>query len=462
MFVRQSGRRFLLLHSYREGGSRVRQLVLHRFDGVGGLVEALAPRGWRELQDKVEGQFPQLKADWDGLRSNLARLLGRLQGSGNADEKPARRAGSDREARRAGLATKNATERATEAAREDARENATEHTTEHTTERPAPLEAGEHTELAFALRRAIRRLGRLVSEAEPEVLRLAGSDLHELGERIAGFVPVEAEGVENELAAATALEEEDWKAARGRLRRAQRLRPWDGGLWRREAELLVRRQRWKGAEKAYRSAVRLDFHRLPTNRRVFRPDEPEVRPYLQDLEGLALVLERRGLPDQACEVLKERVRVCPEPASREALGAALHRVGRFEQAREQFRRLPDRDWRRHYHEAATWLEQGAALSGLEVLLRAIARNDWPASTLLPRLRGGPRVQQPDYHYWEQFGELWSEEARIFLRAVREDRVVRFRMTELGKRRRRIRKVMPPGVMRPVARRALARIGAEFS
>jgi tetratricopeptide (TPR) repeat protein len=411
MFVRQTGRRFLLLHSYREGGSRVCQLALHRFDGVGEVVEALEPRGWRALRGKVEGQFPHLVLDWDGLRGRLTRLLERLQEAGGPEERV-----------RAGLESgKRATERVT------------------------PLvESGKDAGRALELRRAIRRLRRLVSEAEPEVLRLAGSDLHELGQRLAESVPVEAEGVESELAASAALEEEDPKAAQGRLRRAQRLRPWDGGLWRLEAELLARHRRWKGAEKAYRAAARLDWH-------------PEVRPYLQDLEGLALVLERRGLWEQACEVLQERVRVCPEPASREALGAALHRAGQFEQARQQFRRLPDCDWRRHYHEAVTWLEQGAALAGLGVLLRAIARNDWPACTLLPRLRGGPRVSQPDTEYWEQFGDLWSEEARCFLRAVREDRTVRVWITQLYKRRHRVRKVMPLYVMRPVARRALARI-----
>lgn len=432
MFVRQAGRRFLLLHSYREGGSRVCQLVLHRFDGPSGVVEALEPRGWRALRGKVEGQYPQLVLDWDGLRGRLTRLLERLQEAGA----PEKRSGK-------GLRAELEPDK---------------QPGKRTTERATPRESGEDTERALELRRAIRRLRRLVSEAEPEVLRLAGSDLHELGQRLAESVPVEAEGVESELAASAALEEEDPRAARGRLRRAQRLRPWDGGLWRLEAELLARHGRWKGAEKAYRAAARLDFHRLPTNRRIFRPDEPEVRPYLQDLEGLALVLERRGLLEQACEVLQERVRVCPEPASREALGAALHRAGQFEQARQQFRKLPDCDWRRHYHEAATWLEQGAAMTGLEVLLRAIARNDWPACTLLPRFRG-PRVSQPDFGYWEQFGDLWSEEARCFLRAVREDRTVRIRITQLYKRRRRVRKVMPLYVMRTVATRALARISS---
>ncbi len=456
MFLRKSGRRFLLLHSYREGGSRVCQLVLHRFDGVGGLMEALAPRGWRALRDKVEGQFPQLTADWDGLRSKLGQLSGRLQGPHDA-ESSAGPGGTDPAGQLVGSFPARPPVGSGRAGRRKRSKEGTAPLEPESLE-PEPLESEE--ERALVLRRAIRRLRRLVSEAEAEVLRLAGSDLQLLGEQLAAVAPVEAEGVESELAASKALEKEDGKAARARLRRAQRLRPWDGGLWRLEAELLARHGRWKGAEKAYREAARLDFHRLPPNRRVFRVDEPEVRPYLQDLEGLALALERRGLSDQACEVLKERARVCPEPASREALGAALHRLGRFEQAREQFRRLPDRDWRRHYHEAATWLEQGAALSGLEVLLRAIARNDWPACTLLPRMRGGPRVSPPDSHYWEQFGELWSEEARTFLRAVREDRVVRFRMTELGKYRHRVRKVMPPGLMRSVARRALARIGAE--
>ncbi|GMU52793.1 MAG: hypothetical protein AMXMBFR33_19390 [Candidatus Xenobia bacterium] len=432
MFLRKSGRKFLLLHSYREGGSRVRQLTLRQFEGVSGLRVALTRAGWRALQEELEQEFPHLEVDWDGLNGKLAEIVGR-EAIREVEE-------SSREATARG-----------EKRREQAIDSA---------------EAG-----AQILRRTARRLRRLLLESNPESLRLAGRELNELGGLISQVAPQESEGVERELAAAAAIEQAgalqsaaadtleavNGRAARGRLRRAQRLRPWDGGLWRLEGDLLVRHRRWREAEKAYREAARLDRHSLPTNRRVFHPEEPAAQPYLLDLEGLATVLERQGRLEEACQVLGERVRLCPEPAAREALGAALHRAGQFQRARQEFSKLPDHDWRRHYHEAATWLEQGAALKGLEVLLRAIARNDGPACTLPPRFRRGTRVERPDYHYWEQFGELWGEEARRFLRAVREERMVRFRMTELGKRRYRVRKVMPPELMRKVARRALARL-----
>ncbi len=418
MFLRKTGRKFLLLHSYREGGSRVRQLTLRRFEGVNGIRMALTRAGWRALQEELEQRFPHLQVDWDRLNGKLAEMVGRAE-----EDKPSR--SSRRGAPRRGKRHEQAID---------------------------PAEAG-----AQILRRTVGRLRRLLLESDPESLRLAGCELNELGGLIDQVAPRESESVERELSAARALED-DGKAARGRLRRAQKLRPWDGGLWRLEGELLARHRHWKGAERAYREAARLDRHRLPTNRRVFHPEEPTSLPYLLDLEGLAMVLKRQGRLEEACQVLGERVRLCPEPAAREALGAALHSTGQFQGARQEFRKLPDRDWRRHYHEAATWLEQGAAMTGLEVLLRAIARNDGPACTLPPRFRGGTRVERPDFHYWEQFGELWGEEARRFLRAVREEQMVRFRMTELGKLRYRVRKVMPPELMKKVVRRALARLG----
>lgn len=421
MFVRKTGRKFLLLQSYREGGSRVRQLTLKRFEGVDALRVALTRAGWRALQEELEQRFPDLKMNWDSLNGKLIEMVGREATREEGESSGSSRRGTAR------------------------RVNGREQTLD-------PAEAG-----AQILRRTVGRLRRLLVESGPESARLAGRELNELAEVISQIAPRESEGVECELAAAEALEAKDRKAARGRLRRAQRLRPWDGGLWRLEGELLARHRRWKGAEKAYREAARIDRHGLPTNRRVFHPEEPAAQPYLLDLEGLAMVLERQGRLEEACEVLGERVRLCPEPAAREALGAALHRAGQFQGARQEFRKLPDSDWRRHYHEAATWLEQGAAMTGLEVLLRAIARNDGPACTLPPRFRGGTRVARPDYHYWEQFGELWGEEARRFLRAVREERMVRFRMTELGKQRYRVRKVMPPELMRKLVRRALAQL-----
>ncbi len=419
MFLRMTGRKFLLLHSYREGGGRVRQLTLQRFEGISGLQMALTRAGWRALQEDLEQRFPQLKVDWDSLRGKLVEMVDKAT---RGEERP------PRSSRRG----------------EARNEKGCEQTLD-------PADEG-----AQVLRRAVGRLRRLLLQSDPESLRLAGRDLDELAGWLGKLAPRESESVERELADADALETEDPKAARRRLRRAQKLRPWDGGLWRLEGDLLSRHRRWKGAEKAYREAARLDRHSLATNRRLFHPGEPEAQPYLLDLEGLATVLERQGRLEEACQVLGERTRLCPEPAAREALGAALHRAGRFEGARQEFRRLPDRDCRRHYHEAATWLEQGAALTGLEVLLRAIARNDGPACTLPPRFRGA-RVKQPDFNYWEQFGELWGEEARSFLRAVREERMVRFRMTLLGKRRYRVRKVMPPELMRKVARRALDRL-----
>ncbi|GMU53805.1 MAG: hypothetical protein AMXMBFR33_29510 [Candidatus Xenobia bacterium] len=294
-------------------------------------------------------------------------------------------------------------------------------------------------------------------ESNPEVLRLAGNDLNELMTSLGEIAPSESAGVERELTLAMELEEQSWKSARSHLRRAQRLRPWDGGLWRLEGDLLSRHSRWKGAEKAYRQACMLDSHRLPMGRRVFHPGDPDAEGYLRALDGLARALAEQGRWEDASIWLTERVRRCSETHAREALGSALHRAGRYSEAREQFRKLPDRDWRRHYNEAASWLEQGAVMSALPPLLRGLARNDWPSCTLPPRLKGGPRMNPPDPDYWECFGALWSEESKAFLRAFRADRAVRVLLSYLGKKRLRVRVVAPPEAMRGYARRALTQL-----
>lgn len=446
MFLRKIGRQFLLLHSYREGTTRVCQLVVERFKGILELQACL--ENWGSLQRHVEVRFPQVRVDWDGLREKLLKLVEREGGDRLDAQTRISPTG-------AVLGSATTTGRAVNQVARQPRG----------TGRAGKVERGEQLDpvslRVLALRRAVSRTRRLVEqETDPEVLRLAGRDLSQLAVQIDQVVPVEADKVERELTEASKVEAECPKAACRHLRRAQRLRPWDGQLWRLEGELLTRHNRWKGAERAYREACKLDYHRLPPGRRLVDPGDAEAEGYLLDLDGLARALTSQGRWDEACLVLTERAQRCRSARAWEALGSALHRAGKYAEAREQFRKLPDSDWRRHYHEAATWLEQGAVVSALAPLLRAMARNDWPSCTLAPRFKGGPRVNRPDCDYWECFGGLWSEESKVFLRAVRDDRLVRISLSCLGERRARARVIIPPEFTRNLARRALVQVAAS--
>lgn len=446
MFLRKIGRQFLLLHSYREGATRVRQLVVERFKGVRELQAGI--ENWSNLQLHVETQFPQIRVDWDGLHEKLVSFVER-ESANRLDAPP--RSSPQSLTLKSQAATGGEPERMVKRA-------ATHHRGRRQVENGAPRD--QVSLRVMALRRALSRTRRLISqESDPEVLRLAGHDLSQLAVQLELVAPVEAEGVERELAAASRIEVDSPKTARRHLRRAQRLRPWDGQLWRLEGELLARHHRWKGAEKAYREACLLDFHRLPSGRRLVGPGDAEAQGYLLDLDGLAHALAYQGRWEEVCPVLRERAQRSPGARAWEALGVALHHAGKFAEAREQFRKLPDSDWRRHYNEAASWLEQGAVMSALPPLLRAMARNDWPSCTLAPRFKGGPRVSRPDCDYWECFGELWSEESKAFLRAIREDRLVRSSLSYLGKKRARARVVIPPEFKRNLARRALVQVAA---
>ncbi len=443
MFLRKIGRQFLLLHSYREGATRVRQLVVERFKGVRELQAGLD--NWSNLQLHLETRFPGVRVDWDGLHEKLLHFVERE--SGNRLDAPLQSSPKS-----------SSPEAATGDEPASAVNRAPHHRGRRQVEDGAPRD--QVCLRVKALRRALSRTRRLISqESDPEVLRLVGRDLSQLAAQLDLVAPVEAERVERELAAASQIEADNPKAARRHLRRAQRLRPWDGQLWRLEGELLTRHNRWKGAEKAYREACLLDFHRLPPGRRIVDPGDAEAQGYLLDLDGLAHALASQCRWEEVIPVLRERAQRCPGAGAWEALGSALHRAGKFAEARAQFRKLPDSYWRRHYHEAASWLEQGAVMSALPPLLRAMARNDWPSATLPPR-KGGPRVNRPDCDYWECFGELWSEESRVFLRAIRDDRLVRFSLSYLGKKRARARVVIPPEFKRNLVRRALVQVAAS--
>lgn len=78
MFWRQMGVKVLLLHSYRDGEGKVRQRRLAHFDGPDDFKAALSADRWSEWQRHVSATFPNLRVDWETLRSKAQELSGGL------------------------------------------------------------------------------------------------------------------------------------------------------------------------------------------------------------------------------------------------------------------------------------------------------------------------------------------------------------------------------------------------
>lgn len=85
MFLRKRGRRFLLLHSYRDGQGRVCQARLGHFDDVEEARRCLDSPAWRR---EFAGRFPDLEVDWARVAQQAAETP--------ASSSPARRANGAR------------------------------------------------------------------------------------------------------------------------------------------------------------------------------------------------------------------------------------------------------------------------------------------------------------------------------------------------------------------------------
>ena len=71
MFLRKMGRRYLLLHNYRDGSGRVCQRRLGHFERATELRRSLTCDDWRA---EFSRKHPDLSVDWERLRERTEEL----------------------------------------------------------------------------------------------------------------------------------------------------------------------------------------------------------------------------------------------------------------------------------------------------------------------------------------------------------------------------------------------------
>ncbi len=276
----------------------------------------------------------------------------------------------------------------------------------------------------LALRRAVGRLRSLLEkETDPQVLETVEPDLAVLTEILSKQTGASA-----------------WSVEEARPKKA-------GSTKARHATGMLR------------ASLDLCRRRLPPGRRRFEPDDPEGTSYLQALDNLADHLESAGRWAETAEVLRERLKACPQSEVAVRLGGHLARLGRWEEALDCFRRLPYTEAIRHYNEGAILLRSGRQESALQCFLRAMARDRRHVRYQL-QLRKAPLSLHPDCWrtsrtYWEASAPLWTEANLEFLLRVGRDPAPNFAITELEGRAPRARKVLSPWARRRLLERVLA-------
>jgi len=178
---------------------------------------------------------------------------------------------------------------------------------------------------------------------------------------------------------------------------------------------------------------------LPARRQSFDPCDPKARTYLEALDRLGQVLLKQNLCQEAAEVLKERVTGCPSPPARLLYGSLLQKLGRRQEAIEQYSRLPNWERDRHYNLASAYWQEGNHEEALIQLLRGFTWGVEPAHAL-------ERIQQgktPLYggEYWQHYGGLWDEPGRQFVLAIAAQPWVRRRLRIVREQGTRVRSLI---------------------
>ena len=330
MFLRKRGRRFLVLHSYRDGRGKVCHRRLGHFCDRAGMDRLLV---------QLPERFPRPVDELTRLREQAEAELGE-----SAE-------GASGERGWGGVGVRAASER------------------------------------AERLRRATRALlTMLAEEDDPQVLDSLRGDLDELGTRIGAPA---RERIEEQLA------EADLQLAEGKL---------------------------DEAERGFRELVQVTRSRLPPRRRRLDPSEPEVANYLRSVERLHEILEKKGRLAEGAEVVAEAVERCPTPQGRLTYGWLLQRLGRPQQALEQYARVPMREAERHYNSASACWQSGDYDEALVHLLRGLTRAPQVVEAL-GRMAKGKQVWRGD-HYWRLYGDVWPQAARRFVLAIASQHLVR--------------------------------------
>ncbi|MFN8611891.1 MAG: hypothetical protein U0931_30380 [Vulcanimicrobiota bacterium] len=205
-------------------------------------------------------------------------------------------------------------------------------------------------------------------------------------------------------------------------------------LARPEAELArgesyLQSQQFAEAEAELEAVVWKTRLQLPPARR--RLEEPQARDHLQALRSLSRALEGQGKTAESSRIAEQRARMNPARLSLGEYGLQLHKEGRWEEAAEQWRRVPWKFGWRHYNLAALAWSQGRQEESARHLLHGLVQDDDIACSLL-RLY---RRQTPgrSQYYWDGFGQLWDDQARGFLLAIYCDSLVRYELEQIRER-----------------------------
>ena len=180
--------------------------------------------------------------------------------------------------------------------------------------------------------------------------------------------------------------------------------------------------------------------RLSPRRRRYDPSDPQAQPYLQALDQEAEQLTEQSRLAEGAEVLAERVKRCPTAEARLAYGALLLKLGRGEEAVEQFGRVADCYGARHYNCAAVSWSRNKPEEALVHLLRGLTREP-EVMTALERIEKGKAIVQPT-DYWQRFGDLWPPEARAFALRICSQTLVRHSMNNTLRRGVQVRELIP--------------------
>jgi len=194
---------------------------------------------------------------------------------------------------------------------------------------------------------------------------------------------------------------------------------------------------------------------LPTRRRRFDPSDGKAQPYLRSLDRLAEEARQQGREHEEARILEERVKACPDSQARLQYGALLQKLGRHDEAIEQYQRLPDGEGHRHYNLASACWQLGDFERALVHLLRGMARQPETAEALVRVHQGKPA--RAGSCYWQEFGELWDALAKKFLVAIAGQHLVRRRVRQAREWGVKVRNLVPPSSRVWLLQRGLAAV-----
>jgi len=192
-----------------------------------------------------------------------------------------------------------------------------------------------------------------------------------------------------------------------------------------EAEQQLQQGDYEQAEANLDKLVLVARATLPARRQTFDSSDPRASSYLEALDRLGEVFVEQHQWQEAAEVLEERVRSCPSSPARLLYGSLLQRLGRRQEAAEQYSRLPNSDRDRHYNLASLCWHEGRHDEALVHLLRGFTWSTEPAQALDRIQQGKPPVRGGEY--WQSYGDFWDDSGRQFIRAIAAQPWVRRRL-----------------------------------